>query len=72
MKDEDIVCICSSVTVRDVREALEKYPNESIEEIQYRLQAGLRCGLCLEYLAPGVDISYFDVVERINNSKTTE
>lgn len=71
MKDTDIVCICSSVTVRDVCEALEKY-NESIEEIQYRLQAGFRCGLCLEYLAPGVDISYFDVVEKINNSKTTE
>lgn len=67
MNDNRVVCICSSVTVQDISKSIKKNPNDKIEETQLRLQAGLRCGLCLDGLSPGVEISFFEAYDLVKN-----
>lgn len=46
MKDDDIICTCYDVTVKDVKDA---YANgaKTLEEIEEVTKAGTLCGACI-------------------------
>lgn len=54
MHDEDIVCTCMSVSVRDIKTAIEAGAN-SFQEVQDATGAGTVCGACNDVLESVVD-----------------
>lgn len=54
MKDEHIVCTCMSVSVKDIRKAIEDGAN-SVQEVQDTTGAGTVCGVCNEELVEVVN-----------------
>ena len=46
MKDEDIICTCMSVSVKDIRQAIDEGAR-TVQEVQDKTGAGTVCGLCL-------------------------
>ena len=54
MNDEHIVCTCMSVSIKDIREAIE-HGAKSIQEVQDKTGAGTVCGVCNEELAEVVE-----------------
>ena len=49
MHDEDIVCTCMSVSVRDIKTAIEAGAS-SFQEVQDATGAGTVCGACNDVL----------------------
>jgi len=47
--DDDIICFCEEVTVKDIRNAI-KNGATTVEEITEVTRAGLACGTCIEDL----------------------
>lgn len=54
MHDEDILCTCMSVSVRDIKTAIEAGAN-SFQEVQDATGAGTVCGACNDVLESVVD-----------------
>ena len=49
MKDEDIICTCMSVSVKDIRQAIDEGAR-TVQEVQDKTGAGTVCGVCNEDL----------------------
>ena len=49
MKDEDIICTCMSVSVKDIRQAIDEGAR-TVQEVQDKTGAGPVCGVCNEDL----------------------
>lgn len=47
MNDEDIVCTCLGITVKDIKEAIAQGCN-SFSQVQDKTGAGTVCGACTE------------------------
>lgn len=47
MNDEEIVCVCMSVSVKDIKKAIEAGAR-TIQEVQDKTGAGTVCGVCNE------------------------
>ena len=45
MKDEDIICTCMSVSVKDIRQAIDEGAR-TVQEVQDKTGAGTVCGVC--------------------------
>ena len=58
-----IICVCSSVTVKDLSNLLKETSGLTPDEIKDILQIGARCGGCVLGLSPGVDITLEDALE---------
>ena len=54
MHDEDIVCTCMSVSVRDIKTAIEAGAS-SFQEVQDANGAGTVCGACNDVLESVVE-----------------
>ena len=54
MHDEDIVCTCMSVSVRDIKTAIEAGAS-SFQEVQDATEAGTVCGACNDVLESVVE-----------------
>ena len=54
MHDEDIVCTCMSVSVRDIKTAIEAGAS-SFQEVQDATGAGTVCGACNDVLESVVE-----------------
>ncbi len=54
MNDDDIICTCYDVTVKDIKDA---YANgaTTLEAIEETTQAGTLCGVCIEDLESLLD-----------------
>ena len=55
MKDEDIICTCMSVSVKDIRQAIDEGAR-TVQEVQDKTGAGTVCGVCNEDLEQCVNI----------------
>lgn len=49
MKDEVIICTCMSVSVKDIRQAIDEGAR-TVQEVQDKTGAGTVCGVCNEDL----------------------
>lgn len=49
MDDQEIICICMSVSVKDIKKAIEEGAS-TFQEIQDKTGAGTVCGVCNEDL----------------------
>ena len=49
MKDEDIICTCMSVSVKEIRQAIDEGAR-TVQEVQDKTGAGTVCGVCTEDL----------------------
>ena len=49
MKVEDIICTCMSVSVKDIRQAIDEGAR-TVQEVQDKTGAGTVCGVCNEDL----------------------
>jgi len=64
MSDNDIVCDCNSVEVKDVINFLNNTDgNYTDEQIAEQLDIGTRCSCCLESDCPRIDISLEDILK---------
>ena len=63
MNLSNLMCICSSVTIEDVKLLLEKYPEEPLDNIRKALQVGSRCGSCLFAPVNSDGVSFDDVCD---------
>lgn len=46
MNDDDIICTCYDVTVKDIKDAINNGAS-SLEEVEEATQAGTLCGACI-------------------------
>ena len=53
MKDEDIICTCMSVSVKDIRQAIDEGAR-TVQEVQEKTGSGTVCGVCNEDLEQSV------------------
>ena len=58
-----ILCVCSSVTVKDLSDLLKETSRLTTDEIKNILQIGTRCGGCVLGFSPGVHITLEDALE---------
>ena len=49
MNDDDILCTCYDVTVKDIKEAVNNGAT-TLDEVQEATQAGTLCGACINDL----------------------
>lgn len=49
MDDQEIICVCMSVSVKDIKKAIEEGAR-TFQEIQDKTGAGTVCGVCNEDL----------------------
>lgn len=62
MKDNDIVCDCNSVEVKDVIDFISNNDGYTDEQIAEKLDIGTRCTCCLEVDCPRIDISLAEIL----------
>lgn len=58
-----ILCVCSTVTVKDLSDLLKETSGLTTDEIKDILQIGARCGGCVLGFSPGVDITLEDALK---------
>lgn len=63
MNLSNLICICCSVTIEETRSLIEKYPEESAENIRKALQIGSRCGSCLFACVNSDGVTFDDVYD---------
>ena len=58
-----ILCVCSTVTVKDLSDLLKETSGLTTVEIMNILRIGTRCGGCVLGFSPGVEITLEDALK---------
>ncbi len=61
----NIVCNCSSITVKNVIDLIELYPGLSEDQTKRILNVGRRCGSC-NFNSENIDINFSEVYKKLN------
>lgn len=59
--DDDIICRCADVRVKDVRTFFEHYPKMPRDQMRIALNLGNGCGCCRKSDSPIIDIKFEDL-----------